>query len=262
MADSIPAQAELRHLLDSVGIETLFGQTPDALPELSAETQQALNQEGLLALVNRGLVTVEPSALQSDPTLAHMLQVLRAPAAVVRVRRTLFGQQPEVFWCAIAGDRIVQLAGGTSGSYRLAFMVDTGALLNLIEEFLPLTSLPPEAHMQAELSAQDATALWDLAAEGGAVAAVQLLKAVGLSAEDAGDFYNTLRSADFRGRINFIAVRGGHIAGTRGIWVAQSGDLPWLATIEEGTDDTLRLETALPGAYRQALESELAAALR
>jgi len=28
------------------------------------------------------------------------------------------------------------------------------------------------------------------------------------------------------------------------------------------TDDTLRLETALPGAYRQALESELAAALR
>lgn len=262
MADAIPAQAELRHLLDSVGIEMLFGQTPDALPNLSIETQHALNQDGLLALVNTGLVTVEPGALQSDPTLTQMLQILRAPAAVVRVRRTLFGQQPEVFWCAIAGSRIVQLSGGTSGPYRLAYIADTGALLKLIQDFLPLTSLPAEAHLQAELSAQDATALWDLAAEGGAVAAVQLLKAVGLSAEDAGDFYNTLRSADFRGRINFIAVRERQIVGMRGIWVAQSGDLPWLATIEEGTDDTLRLETALPGVYRQALERELAAVLR
>ena len=257
MDDSVPTRAELRHLLDSVGIETIFGATPDKLPALSAEAQQALDREGLLGLAQEGLVTVDPDALRNDPTLAQMLQVLRAPTAVVRVRRTQFGQQPEIFWCAIAGNKIVHLSGVAPGPYRLAYLADTDILLRLIEEFLPLTAVQAAAYARADLAAGDATAVWDLAAEGGAVAAGQLLKAVGLSQEDAEDFYDALRAADFRGRINFIAVRAGRISRTRGLWIAQSGDLPWLASIEEGKDDTLRLETALPGVYRQALESEL-----
>lgn len=188
-----------------------------------------------------------------DDSLGQIFQTILQPQAVVKVYRESSEESLFWSWHYVSGTSIVALSLAQPDEDHLATVPDLNAVLEHLQDTMPLVPVPETVHYEAAVPQEDADEISRMADQWDMVPALNMLTADGLNTVEAMDLFDDIADFQWRGRIDLMACEDGAVIKQHRVLVIQGQERSWIARQDKPAASTIHIHTAMPEDFEHLL---------